>query len=205
MHVAARFLMVLGSLFVIGCGPGSSSAPVSSDVQLPGVGTVDVEAMSDIQLQQQELASAAREELFQRLSARLIEVLGEAGPSRAIVVCKSDAPRLAAEVGEEYGVTISRTSHRLRNPQNSAPPWAQHAVDQQVTEPSYFALDDAHLGVLLPIRMMPACVLCHGPKDEIVPEVRAALVSHYPEDQATGFREGDLRGWFWIDVPVPSG
>jgi len=27
------------------------------------------------------------------------------------------------------------------------------------------------------------------------------LAAKYPMDQATGFKEGDLRGWFWIEVP----
>jgi hypothetical protein len=32
--------------------------------------------------------------------------------------------------------------------------------------------------------------------------VKEALAEHYPEDQATGFQEGDLRGWFCIEVPA---
>ena len=39
--------------------------------------------------------------------------------------------------------------------------------------------------------------------DEIAERIRAL----YPEDQATGFREGDLRGVFWVSYPadVPGG
>ena len=33
-------------------------------------------------------------------------------------------------------------------------------------------------------------------------EVREALATHYPADQATGFQTGDLRGWFWVTVPA---
>ena len=32
-------------------------------------------------------------------------------------------------------------------------------------------------------------------------EVKNELASLYPNDQATGFKEGDLRGWFWVNVP----
>jgi hypothetical protein len=31
--------------------------------------------------------------------------------------------------------------------------------------------------------------------------VTAAHAAKYPKDQATGFKEGDLRGWFWVEVP----
>ncbi len=35
------------------------------------------------------------------------------------------------------------------------------------------------------------------------PAVKEVLASGYPRDEATGFAEGDLRGWFWIEVPKP--
>ena len=37
-----------------------------------------------------------------------------------------------------------------------------------------------------------ACLLCHGA--EIAPEVQAKLDEHYPEDKATGYSLGDVRG-----------
>ena len=27
------------------------------------------------------------------------------------------------------------------------------------------------------------------------------LTKFYPNDETTGFKEGELRGWFWIDLP----
>ena len=37
---------------------------------------------------------------------------------------------------------------------------------------------------------------------EAMKNVKEALAASYPADRATGFREGDLRGWFWIEVPA---
>ena len=34
-------------------------------------------------------------------------------------------------------------------------------------------------------------------------ERQAVLAKEYPADQATGFKENDLRGWFWVEVPKP--
>ena len=48
------------------------------------------------------------------------------------------------------------------------------------------------------------CLACHGSPDTINPVVKAALAAKYPKDQATGFKEGDLCGWFWVEVPPPT-
>jgi hypothetical protein len=37
--------------------------------------------------------------------------------------------------------------------------------------------------------------------DRLSPAVREELKERYPADQATGFKDGDLRGWFWVEVP----
>jgi len=47
-----------------------------------------------------------------------------------------------------------------------------------------------------------ACVVCHGDPAQIPDAVLAALAARYPDDRATGFAEGDLRGWFWVEVPA---
>lgn len=190
------------ALFLSGCTTGTSPEPSVDAAREATTQTLAPAEMSELQQQQQAVALAARDALFQQLLQRLTEVLTESGPSRAIQVCKSDAPRLASEVGEQFGVVMGRTSHRLRNPNNAPRDWAKPLVDAQVADPQFVDLDDGRLGALLPIRLKTPCLLCHGPRDEIVPDVKAALVSHYPEDQATGFQEGDLRGWFWIEVPA---
>ncbi|MBS0204581.1 MAG: DUF3365 domain-containing protein [Planctomycetes bacterium] len=48
------------------------------------------------------------------------------------------------------------------------------------------------------------CLACHGPKDQIADDVQEQLTRLYPDDQAVGFNEGDLRGWFWVDVSHPT-
>jgi hypothetical protein len=29
------------------------------------------------------------------------------------------------------------------------------------------------------------------------------LAKTYPGDRATGFAAGELRGWFWLEIPAP--
>jgi hypothetical protein len=48
----------------------------------------------------------------------------------------------------------------------------------------------------------PMCVACHGPADRLDPDVQAILLERYPDDQATGYEPGDLRGVVRATVPA---
>ena len=163
------------------------------------------QGFDDRQRVQRDEANAAQGALFAALSAELSEAMGEGGPTRAIEVCATRAPAIAAEVSEQRGVRIGRTSHRLRNPGNSPPPWADLAVDERPEQPRYFSDRNGRLGALTPIRLGGSCIQCHGSPDDIAPETRSSLDRRYPGDRATGFSVGDIRGWFWVEVPPAGG
>lgn len=163
--------------------------------------TVAQDRMSDDQTAQCDRALAARDAMATRLKGRLMEVLGSDDPATAIVVCAEEAPQIAADVSQEHGVSIGRTSFRLRNPKTVPPDWAIQLVADRIDEPIYLS-DGGKLGALLPIRLEVPCLSCHGPEDAISQEIKGSLEEHYPDDQATGFRKGDLRGWFWVEVPA---
>lgn len=160
-----------------------------------------VNALAPAQQAQYAAAVAARDALFNALMERLQTVIKEQGLAKAIAVCGDEAPQIAQAVGKERGVRIGRTSHKLRNPNNRPPNWAQSLVKAEVKEPQVLLHSDGRLAVLLPIRLKSQCLVCHGPETAIPNEVRTALQERYPNDQATGFREDDLRGWFWVEVP----
>jgi len=82
-----------------------------------------------------------------------------------------------------------------------APDWASGYVADMVEDPTWVGGPAGELGALLPIRLKGECQMCHGPADSIDEEVLAAIGENYPEDQAVGFAEGDLRGWFWVLAP----
>lgn len=146
-------------------------------------------------------AQAAKAELFAKLSGRLQEVMKAQGVAAAMEVCHAEAPTLAQAVAAAHGVRIGRTSWKLRNPANTAPEWARPAVAARQPEASFQAGPGGGLRALIPIRLAEGCLRCHGDEASLAPEVRRALRAHYPDDQATGFRAGDLRGWFWVEVP----
>lgn len=151
-----------------------------------------------------ERAEQSRKTLGKRLMARVSEVMASKGPPGAIDACNLEASGITDSVGEEYNVEIGRTSHKLRNPDNEPPSWARefNFIEKRVDEQVVLRKGDERLAVLTPIHLKKKCMACHGPENQIAPEVKRKLDKRYPDDRATGFREGDLRGWFWVEAPA---
>jgi len=155
------------------------------------------------QVAQFEAADGARKAMFSSLMARLVAAMQEGGAPVAIDVCKVAAPAIAAETGAANNLEIGRTSFRLRNPENTPPAWAAPYVAARRSEPVILHnTDNGSLAALFPIVLKAECVQCHGAQEDINPAVLAALKAAYPQDEATGFEEGELRGWFHVTVPA---
>jgi hypothetical protein len=151
-------------------------------------------------------AQAAGKTLQTVLQDRLIELLPKSGPAGAIEVCRRDAYAVAADIGMQQGISMGRTSHKLRNPANAPRPWAAAVVAENAgrkyNDAKTYAVDlGSQVGVLVPIGMGETCSLCHGTKSWVPADVAAVLQQSYPGDQATGFATGDIRGWVWAEVP----
>lgn len=136
----------------------------------------------------------------QDLKAALLEGL-EAGPAAAIDACRVEAPEIAAEYSTG-GVKLGRASHRLRNPGNAGPDWVTPTLERWLAnaddrQPVVVELDGERVGYVEPIVTQPLCLACHG--ETLAPDVADAIAELYPEDQATGFGAGDLRGVFWVE------
>lgn len=159
-----------------------------------------------------ETARSLREGLVRRLTA----ALDSAGPASAIEVCAVEAMPLADSITRAagMGVTVRRTSDRVRNPSN--------APDEDDRE--MLALFEADLAASRPLpghrlqsvgpdtvryyeplRTMPLCLQCHGPAEEMDADVRRVLAERYPQDAAVGYREGDFRGLIRVSIPRRPG
>lgn len=149
-------------------------------------------------------AEAAMDVLQQRLSARLGEAMASGGPIAAITVCRDEAKPIASTVAREHGIELGRTSHRLRNATNVAPSWAAPILDRAaVAPPTASVVVDLgeRVGVVRPLFTEARCLVCHGPAEQLAPELRDALAHAYPDDRATGFTAGELRGLMWAEAP----
>ena len=154
-----------------------------------------------------ERADAAMKALQGALLGRLREEMARGGPPAAITVCRDEAQAITARIGREQGIAIGRTSARLRNPANAAPAWARQTVasneGRRAADVQQVVIDlGDRVGVMRPIGTVDTCTNCHGPEASMAPAVREVLAKAYPNDQATGFAPGDLRGWMWVEVPT---
>ena len=136
----------------------------------------------------------------------LRDALELGGPEFAIKSCHIDVVGITRRIGRQEGVTAGRTSHRLRSSANAPKAWAAPLVaayaGRRTGDVGGFAVDlGDKVGVLRPMTEQPMCASCHGPAEKVSPAVREALGRTYPRDLATGFTEGEIRGWFWVEVP----
>ena len=140
------------------------------------------------------------------LLRELTKGLEAGGPAFAVQSCHIDVVGITRRIGRQEGVTAGRTSDRLRNPANTPRPWAAALVadnaGRRARDVPGFAVDlGDKIGVLRPIAHRPMCASCHGAADSLDQAVQAQLRDRYPRDRATGFAEGEIRGWFWVEVP----
>lgn len=192
-RVAATAAASLALVLSTGCGRPTE----------PTWTELDAAALDDVQRAQNDKATMARGALFTALLGELGGALSDGDTAAAIEVCAQRAPSLAAEVSDAQGLSIGRTSWKLRNPDNAPPSWAADAIAERAGTPRVFASDAGDLGVLHPILVADTCLQCHGPEESLALSVKDTLTELYPEDAATGFAVGDLRGWFWVEVPAP--
>jgi hypothetical protein len=152
-------------------------------------------------------ARTAAASLTQQLGGELKQAIGSVGPVGAIEVCKSRAPEIASRVGRETGLEIKRVSTRNRNPAGRADAWEQQALEQLGQKLAAGVAPEAletwswtgsgskrrfRYAKALPVQ--PLCVTCHGDPATMSPELRSAIAAAYPNDLATGFSVGMLRG-----------
>jgi len=163
-------------------------------------------------------AQAKSVQLGSQLITALNEALADEGPIAAVEVCNLQAPKIAARLsGAKY--QVGRTALRVRNPANAPDEWERSVMQRfetrmkQGADPADLeawtvepASDDSSAGArvgryMKAIPTGPRCVVCHG-GGNIAPALNETLQQLYPEDQATGFEPGDLRGAFSVTAEL---
>ena len=113
------------------------------------------------------------------------------------------------EIGKKFykatGYQLRQVSSKYRNPDNKPDKFEEKALvefekDKNLSE--YKGMDKVNgqkvLRYLTPLYIEEACLKCHSAK-ETIPEV---IKEDYPEDRATDYTFGDLRGAISVVVPV---
>lgn len=135
------------------------------------------------------------------------------GPIKALEVCNIQAEPIADKNSDLSDWTIARTSLKVRNENNAPDEWESTVLEQfekrkitgevlKIMDYSEVVKDGDKLlyRYMKPIPTTGLCLTCHGANisDEITKKVK----NLYPDDQATGFNLGDIRGAFTLKKEV---
>ncbi|HPX88721.1 MAG TPA: DUF3365 domain-containing protein [Methylophilaceae bacterium] len=133
--------------------------------------------------------------------------LESVGAENAIPVCKVVAPGLAAEYSKD-GQQLKRVSLKARNKVQGTP----HAWEKEVLEGFDNAQRDGKpadnmeastvskdadgrwFRYMKAIPTQAQCLQCHGKPADISAGMKAKLAAEYPQDLATGYSIGEIRG-----------
>lgn len=145
--------------------------------------------------------------LVQKLGGELKTQMQSGGPIAALHFCSQNALSLTEQIAKESGTSIKRVSTQNRNPVNAATPEEKTLLSQWQTMikngealPPYKLTkrSDGQTAYYKPILINnEACLKCHGDIAVDSPLAKA-IKETYPEDQATGYKMGDLRGMITV-------
>jgi hypothetical protein len=146
------------------------------------------------------------QKLKTNLMAELKEKITSSGTLEAISFCHLNVKPLAkSSAGENIKkYSFGRTSHKIRNRENSPDRWIEKYIDtfksvksgDKFEKPLIHTFADGKKAYLEPLFVQPMCLSCHG--SSISKEVKAEIKKRYPDDQAIGFKVGDFRGFIWV-------
>lgn len=159
-----------------------------------------------------------------RVAAEFVKMLGgelrremeATGPIRAILVCKFYAPEVASTLSRQTGWRVSRVSLKSRNPALGYPDlWEQKVLtefDQRVARGEkadnleYSEIVREPQGEVFrymkALPVVPLCLNCHGPENQLTEAVKLQLRTEYPHDRGVGYSLGQVRGAVTIKRPL---
>ena len=158
---------------------------------------------------------ATAKEFMQTLKQELLGGMQDGGPVNAISVCNLSAPGIANTYSVRNGWDVGRTSLKLRNPANAPDAW-ERSVLESFEERKGAGEDPAKMEYyevvrqdgVKELRYMKAiptaklCLACHGENVDSI--TRTRLEKLYPDDQALGYKAGDIRCAFSITQPLDA-
>ena len=164
---------------------------------------------SDVNLsnstEEQELAAEARfiaQQFSSTLKPKLKQALQSGGFEHAVKVCSVEAPKIAKQLSMETNWHVKRVSLKPRNNSNAQPtPWEagvlsffekQQKQGIEVEQLQFAETIDNEFRFMKAQGVQPLCLNCHG--TNIQPQIKKALMHYYPNDKATGYSLGEVRG-----------
>jgi hypothetical protein len=180
---------------------------ITSTLALVGCVAWHHPAKADPQLE--EVAKQKIGAFSAELKATLKQAISNGGPVKGIVACREEAPLIAAKHSVD-GWQIARRSNKNRNIANKPDDWEQQQIHKYAealaagSNPETLSSSEKNsteFRFAKPILMDTMCLACHG--TYLSDDVKNALKQQYPQDLATGFTPGELRGIFSVKKRLP--
>lgn len=153
-----------------------------------------------------EYAKAAK----QALGGSLLKAIQEKGPTGAVEFCNMKAISLTDSVSVMNNAVIKRVSDKPRNLDNAANEeelgyiiYFKKLISAEIEPKPIVKTEDEAVDFYFPITTNTMCLQCHGePQKQIRPETLTMLRKLYPNDQATGYQENEVRGLWTISFDI---
>ncbi len=138
----------------------------------------------------------------------LVSTMQQNGPIAAISVCNTAAPAITSQHSNSAW-QISRSALKTRNPDNQPDEWLRNVLlnfeqrklnGEPIAKIEHQTQRSDGWYFIKAIPTQKACLVCHG--SHIAPEVAKKIAALYPSDQATNFKQGDIRGAFIVKKPI---
>jgi len=155
------------------------------------------------------LSREVSKQLGTQLKSKLVSTMQSNGLSAAIAVCNLEATNITKDISNKNNLEVGRTSLKIRNPANKPDAWESKQLEwfssQQASGIDVKTLEKSELlkekgkkifRYMKAIPMQEPCMLCHGEALSIT--VKEKISDLYPQDQATGYKPGQIRGAFTI-------
>ena len=162
------------------------------------------ETVTGVQLSQ--MRSTAME-FMKELKGILIKEIQQGGIENAVAVCSDTAQLLTNDYGLQRGVFVRRVSFNNRNESNFPDEYEKHILNKfqvmqndgklmETSENIEIMIEDESkfLRYMKPIFIQAECLNCHGSETDMQKETRELIAVKYPNDKATDYKLGDLRG-----------
>lgn len=148
-----------------------------------------------------------------QLKPELQKSMKSGGPVASVEFCHARAPEIAQSVAEKSGWSVNRVSLKPRGATAQPDSWetevlkrfeAEKLAGKEVKTMEFSEVvheaDKSTFRYMKPLGTAEVCLVCHG--TNISEPVKQAIAKYYPEDMATDFKKGDIRGAFSFSKAV---
>ena len=153
--------------------------------------------------------------LAKNLKQELSGAMQSGGPVAAVQTCNLKAQEITHALNN--GISIKRTSLKLRNSKNAPDAWETQIlnsfeeklaegtpIDQLTHSETIKTASGNTFRMMRAIPTQGLCLSCHGDKQTMSNELVSILEEAYPNDQATDYQVGQIRGAFSVTQNIEN-